>query len=75
MKVSTIEALSPYQFMKVMTHEDLRHELAHQLLQQHKPQGMTEEEMERTEKYLRYVLKFATKDQYIKYLSGFYTLD
>ena len=66
MKISTIEGLSPYQFMKEMTSESLRCDLAHQLLlQMPKSKGSfndSVEEMERTEKYLRYVLKYATKD-------------
>jgi hypothetical protein len=55
-----------------MTDESLRNDLAHQLLLAHSQSKQKKgksrsfkddvEEMERTEKYLRYVLKYATKD-------------
>ena len=70
MQIDFIEEQTPYQFVKIMTDEALRTDLAHQLLIFHsqckgkKSKSFKDdvEEMERTEKYLRYVLKYATKD-------------
>lgn len=81
MNISFVETLSPYQFMKNMSNERLRSELAHQLLilytskNRKKNIETSHEDQERTEKYLRYVLKFASLDQYKKYLTEQLTLD